>query len=106
MKSRKLILLVIFVLVFCLVSCKEEKPSPENPGNNTDRPVRPHSHEYGEWELITSADLFNQGEKVKKCSTCTDSITEKYYYLDEIKFTDKTYQYSGEEKKIFIEGLL
>ena len=35
-----------------------------------------------------------------------DEIKETYYYFDEVDFSDKTYQYSGEEKQLLIEGLL
>lgn len=108
MKKNKLLLLILLILCLTLVSCKEN--TPDNPGGNQDnpqdKPVRPHTHSYGDWEILTTATLFNTGERVKKCGSCSDEIKETYYYFDEVDFSDKTYQYSGEEKKLLIEGLL
>ena len=108
MKKNKLLLLILLILCLTLVSCKEN--TPDNPGgsqdNPQDKPVRPHTHSYGDWEILTTATLFNTGERIKKCGSCSDEIKETYYYFDEVDFSDKTYQYSGEEKKLLIEGLL
>ena len=89
------------------MSCNNKTPD-DNPsgGGTTEKPTRPHTHEYEEWEIKEKATLFNVGEKTKKCKKCNNEIIEEYYYLDEVIFEDKVYQYSGEEKQLLIEGLL
>ena len=70
------------------------------------KPTRPHTHQYGEWEIIIKADLFNTGEKYHKCLGCELSETVKYYDLSEVFFRDKQYQYTGVERTLTIDGLL
>lgn len=105
--KKKYLLLLLFLLVFTLCSCKEDTPK-DDPKDNPiiDKPTRPHTHEYGDWQIITPADLFTIGEKEKKCTSCDDKIKENFYYFDEVVFEDTTYQYSGTSKKLLIKGLL
>ncbi len=70
------------------------------------KPTRPHTHEFGEWEIIVKADLFNSGEKYHECLGCELSETIKYYDLSEVRFNDKIYQYDGSERTLTIDGLL
>lgn len=70
------------------------------------KPTRPHTHKFGEWEIIIEADLFNTGEKYHKCLGCELSETVKYYDLSEVRFKDKIYQYNGSERTLTIDGLL
>lgn len=70
------------------------------------KPTRPHTHKFGDWEIIIKADLFNTGEKYHKCEGCELSETVKYYDLSEVFFRDKQYQYSGQERILTIDGLL
>ncbi|MCQ2800411.1 MAG: hypothetical protein MJ216_00445 [Bacilli bacterium] len=63
-----------------------------------------HVHQYS---LIseTQATLLERGVKTYSCS-CGDSYERYSYYLEEIAFKDKVFQYSGHENVITLEGLL
>ena len=74
--------------------------------SSMEKPTRPHTHKYGEWEIIKEATLFEKGERSKKCNSCDDTIKESYYDLSEVAFNDRILQYNGKEQKIVIEGLL
>lgn len=106
MNKKKYFLLLLFLMLFALGSCTNDKPTDNPIDKPTDKPTRPHNHVYGEWKITTPADLFNIGEKEKTCESCGDPIKEQYYYFDEVVFEDTTYQYSGTEKKLLIKGLL
>ena len=107
--KNKIIIIVLFLMFFTLVACDNKTPS-DDPGKNdgeiTERPTRPHNHEYGEWVIKTPASLFKTGEKIQKCTKCEEEISEEFYYFDEVVFEDTVYQYSGEEKQLLIKGLL
>jgi hypothetical protein len=103
---RKLFVILMLFLGSCLFSCdgtNTQTPEPDRPEN---RPIRPHTHSYSDWVITEEANLFSTGKREKKCKSCDDTISEVTYYLDEVSFNSKTYQYSGMEKKLLIEGLL
>lgn len=70
------------------------------------KPTRPHTHQFGEWEIVVEATLFSVGEKYHKCLGCDLSETITYYDLSEVTFKDRFYQYDGQEKELKIGGLL
>lgn len=80
--------------------------SSSNDSTSNNKPVRPHTHHFGEWEILEEADLFNKGQMVRYCESCDENEEKEYYDLSEVRFVDKTYQYNGLERELVIEGLL
>ena len=101
--SVLLILFCILGLSSCQDEAVQETPTVETPG---EKPGRPHVHSFGDWVVDKEASLFNVGQKTQSCSGCDQTNVKMYYYLDEVVFQDKVYQYNGKEKKLLIEGLL
>lgn len=113
--------MVCFLLIACLASCNKQvgtsgldssSPSmsiPSDPDSNKEsntRPERPHSHYFGAYEVVKKATLFEKGIKERKCISCDEVEQIDYYDLDEVVFADQTFQYSGQEKTLLIQGLL
>lgn len=80
--------------------------STKDSSSSASKPVRPHTHKLGEWEIIEEATLFNKGLRIRYCSGCDLSEEEEYYDLSEIRFNDKTYQYNGSIRELTIDGIL
>ena len=116
MKFKSMFLISIFLLASCAnnvsTSVSELPPIDSIPETNTSedlsitKPPRPHNHNLSDWQIIEEADLFNTGIKERHCLEDSYSETMKYYDLSEVQFSDKTYQYSGQEKELRISGLL
>ncbi len=106
--KKRFFILVLLVLTMFLVGCKKsDTPNPGSTGSDpTDRPTRPHNHDLTDITINKMATLFEKGQRTLKCSMCEHSKAEDYYYLDEVSFTNKTYQYTGQIQKIEIDGLL
>lgn len=112
--KRRMFLIPIFLLASCAdnVSTSVSVSSPSNSESMTSeelsitKPPRPHTHNLSDWEIIEEADLFNTGIKERHCLEDSYSETMKYYDLSEVEFSDKTFQYSGQEKTLRISGML
>ena len=57
-------------------------------------------------EIIWKASIVSKGVKRYTCPNC-GGFTEQYYYdLDEVAFESKTFAYDGNERTLYIEGVL
>lgn len=59
-----------------------------------------------EEEIIWKASIVSKGVKRYKCSNCGGFNEEYYYDLDEVAYEDKTFAYDGNERTLYIEGML
>ena len=59
-----------------------------------------------EEEIVWKASLVSKGVKRKTCQNCGGFLEEYYYDLDEVAFESKTFMYDGQERTLYIEGML
>ena len=57
-------------------------------------------------EIVWKASIVSKGVKRFKCYNCGGFNEEYYYDLDEVAFENKTFAYDGNERTLFIEGVL
>ena len=57
-------------------------------------------------EVIFPASIVSKGVKRFKCANCGGFNEEFYYDLDECAFENKTFMYDGNERTLFIEGVV
>ena len=57
-------------------------------------------------EIIWKASIVSKGIKRFTCPNCGGFKEEYYYDLDEVAFEDKTFAYDGNERTLYIEGVL
>ena len=63
------------------------------------------THELEE-SIIWPASIVSKGVKRKTCANCGGFYEEFYYDLDELAFESKTFAYDGNERTLYIEGML
>ena len=57
-------------------------------------------------QIIFPASIISRGVKRYKCANCGGFTEEFYYDLDECAFESKTFMYDGNERTLYIEGIL
>ena len=57
-------------------------------------------------EIVFPASIISTGVKRKVCRNCGGFQEEFYYDLDECVFEDKVFMYDGQERSIYIDGMI
>ena len=57
-------------------------------------------------QIVFPASIISKGIKRYVCPNCGGFYEEFYYDLDECVFEDKTFMYDGNERTIFVEGMV
>lgn len=109
--KKRILIIIMLLLSLLVVGCKKgtnDSGNQNKPGDQTEKPDRPkpHNHDLSDITIKSTATLFQKGTKELKCTLCDYSEEKDYYYLDEVSFENKISQYSGEDQKIEIGGIL
>ena len=64
------------------------------------------NHALDQEEIIVPATIVQKGIKRFSCLNCQGYKEEYYYDLDECAFEDKTFVYDGQERTLYIEGMV
>lgn len=93
-------------------SSSSQKPSSSTPTPSSSSSLSFSSagscinHELSVETIIKEATIIEKGIKRFSCPNC-QGYEERYYYdLDECAFEDKTFMYDGQERSLYVEGMV